>query len=105
MDIKEARKLATQKPEANYMTIQIDYSKYLVLPFKEAIKVMEALENAEILYDNKIRPISKDDDFFQATPIAAKHYQNHKMAQLLDVSYYDIAKLEAGTLSLEDARH
>lgn len=112
MTYNEAKKLAGQKPASNYLQIRLDYDKFLVLPYKDGLKVLEALETAELLkgayeYCQKIVPLNRNnlsDETLVTKVMSAEEYLKFKMASLLNVEVSDLPRIESGVLSLEEAQ-
>jgi len=110
MDLNEARKLASKKPEPHFMVFRLDYNKQLVLPYKAGMQLVEALESAELLEgsysrDHKILPLNSlnDSDLLTTKIMPHSEYLSIKMANLLNVYPNDIPRIEKGLLPLEEA--
>jgi len=89
--IAEAKKL---KP--TYGVINLSYSLQVVLPHDDALKLFDALKNAEQIdsteYDNHvIRPLSLDTNF-SLKPMSEQEYLDKKMSALFGVKIDNIGK-------------
>jgi len=95
------KKAKAEKPPENFMVVQID-SK-LVLPYKDGIKLMEALANAEKLdrysSDPPIEPLEHWN--IAAHILSPKDYVRHKTAQLMGVSLSDLEQAEQAAAAAE----
>jgi hypothetical protein len=78
------------KPTENYLTLECNYSK-LVLTYKDAIAVLAALANAEVIEsdysDDKVKIVPVVKTTYTVTPLSAEKYKDIKVAQLLGVTY------------------
>lgn len=96
MDYDEAKKEAMKEAvEQPHMKLKIG-TTVLVLPHKQGLECMKALELAEELEDSWSVPkfASVTSELISASPLSHKEYCHLKMAQLLDVSPYDIQRME-----------
>ena len=90
MDYKEALKaVTTKKPKDNYMVVELDYSLKLLLPFKDGLTFMTALNNAELLETSyskptMITPIERDK--IKSTVMSCDEYERIKIAALLQIT-------------------
>lgn len=97
-----SKKPILKPKQDNYAIIQtsIDYNSSLLLPYEDAIKLMDSLVKAEIYvdhYDNdpEIKPIKKGNNVSMRL-LSTEEYRSIKMSQLLkgnigdeDKSYKD----------------
>ena len=96
MDYEEAKKKAqAEKPKDNFIVIHLDGK--LVLPYKDGMKFLESLANAEKLpryYSDKqyITPLERED--YSSTSMSRQEYDRYKIAALLNVSYDDVKQME-----------
>ena len=92
---KAIKAVRAEKKAESYVRIDRDYNTFLVLPYKQGIAFMQALEGAEIFegYYNDpplIRPIS---GMFTMRPMSRQEYEDYKVAQLLGISYNEVKQL------------
>lgn len=98
MDYTEARKLAqADKPKENFLKVQVDYNRWVVLPYKAGLQFLDALSHAQEFkapYNAPpyIGPLQGD--LFIAAPISASEFERYRIAMLLQVSMDDLAKAE-----------
>ena len=96
MNIEEARKqVRTNKPRGNFIMVQIGYGNNIVLPFDQGIKLVEAMQYAEV-YDtpykgiHRIKPIPQDTVHWKC--LSAQEYEDIKVAALLEIPWDEFTK-------------
>ena len=82
-------KLKVTLEEPNMGRIKLEYSKHLILPHKDMLKVMDALSHAE-LFDidyngNFVKSYTTFKDYFECTIIPKEEYYQQKTKLLLGV--------------------
>lgn len=92
---KAIKAIRAEKKTESYVRIDKDYNTFLVLPYKQGIAFMQALEGAEIFeryYSGSLRtkPIS---DMFTMRPMSRQEYEDYKVAELLGISYNEVKQL------------
>lgn len=92
---KAIKAVRAEKKAESYVRIDKEYNTFLVLPYKQGIAFMQALEGAEIFeeyYGNspRTRPIS---DMFTMRPMSRQEYEDYKVAELLGISYNEVKQL------------
>lgn len=90
------KKIKTEKPPENYLTVQISYDTKLILPHKAGMALIAALENAEMLkekYSEPCRIVPLEQETLISRMISAQEYQQIKIANLLNVSLEEIQKI------------
>lgn len=88
-EIFEAVTKVNAKHKQNWMIIELSYSTKLVLPYDAGVQFMTSLKDAEILEEGyskptKIIPIEKE--AFRTSLLGHAHYEDIKVAQLLNIS-------------------
>lgn len=111
MDYKTAQKTAEaqikKKQTNDYMMIKFTYALYIVLPYDQAIQMLELLkyaEKGETDYRNdfeKIMPL--DLDRLELTPITYNQYLQSKMASLMDIPISTLRDIQMDTEEPETA--
>lgn len=93
------KKVRAEKPKDNYMVVSMDGGDVqLVMPYKDGVTFLAALNNAEKLNTSTWRapkgiyPIERDS--VTATPMAAAEYERYKIAQMLGVTYDEVEQAE-----------
>lgn len=98
MTYEEALKSVTKKTsESGYLSFRFEYSKTLILPYKEGIAFLSALEKAEQLEDKyNTQPGVRclDKDFVVVTLVSSQQYHNVKIAMLLGVSLETVEDMQ-----------
>jgi hypothetical protein len=98
MDYKEALKEVQGTLKSGYISIRISYDKDIVLPHKEGIMLLQALEKAEEFnrpYGSsypEAKQISSDS--FTILPVSRKEYERFKIASLLKVQLSEVLDME-----------
>lgn len=95
MTLEEAAKKAkTEKPQEAY--IELNIGDKLILPYKDGVKILEAMAMAEKLVDwGDCTPISPLSEYsVQAKVMSASEYQRRRMATLMGMSWRDFQKAE-----------
>lgn len=94
MEYAEAlKKVTATKPKENFMAIQTAYDRKLILPYKDGVAFMAALNNAEELKDGYGDPqrISEfDRKSITACVMSHEEYIRYKIAALLGVKPEEI---------------
>lgn len=89
MDYTEAlKKVMAVKPKGNFFSIQTSYDVKLILPYKDGMAYMGALENAEQLdepYNKQHRIKEFDRKSITATIMSYDEYVRYKIAALLGI--------------------
>lgn len=98
--LEAVKKLKTQKVKENYLCIQVGYSTKIVLPYKEGLVFMGALENAEQLnekYQEPHRIVPFNNGTLSITIMSGEEYEQYKIAALLNVSIEDVRRFAEAT--------
>lgn len=90
MDYAEAlKKVQTKKTKENYLVVELSYRNKIILPYKEGVALMSALNNAENLTESYSEPkiiSGLDRDAIKASVMSADEYELIKIAALLKVT-------------------
>jgi hypothetical protein len=89
------KKVSTKTKEEQYMLLDISYDRKFILPFKQAIAVMEALEGAMLFKEPysgppQLKPIEDD---ISMRPFSESELKNVKVAMLMKLPLNDIKKI------------
>lgn len=84
--------------DPGYMQFNLNHNTFLILPYADGVKLLEALERAEYLYTSysiipEVRPMGADDLPLQL--MSAEERRRLHMAQLLRVPVCELARVEA----------
>lgn len=94
MDYKEAlKKVSERKSRDNFIIIELDYSKKLILPYKDGIAFLATLASAEQLNDRYGSPktiVPLEADAIKTTIMSATEYEQIKIAALLNVTVDEV---------------
>ena len=100
--IAQARaELYNKMPKENFLAIEYDYSKSIVLPYDEGLRFVACLKNAEVLEEpySKAKNIKAfESSYFKTRILSRKEYEDIKIAALLGVSVEDLYKEEEETV-------
>ena len=98
MDYAEAlKKVSAIKPKENYMLIQLAYDVKLILPYKDGVAFMSALNNAEQMkepYNEQHRITEFDRASITAVVMSNAEYIRFKIAALLGVKPEEVKTAE-----------
>lgn len=96
--IAQARaELYNKMPKDNFLAIEYDYNKSIVLPYDEGLKFVACLKNAELLHEpySKTKTITGfESNYFKTRILSRKEYEDIKIAALLGISVEDLYKEE-----------
>lgn len=95
MTYEEALKaVRSNKPKENLMTIEIEYNKQLILPYKDGLALLATLERAEVLHAPYNKPPSivglDDTDRFKSAVMPYQSYEDIKVANLLGITVDEV---------------
>ena len=98
MDYKEAiKRIQTKKTTDSYMIIELGYDSKIVLPHKEGVAIINALNNAEQwVYDRTQHIVPIKMDFIHAKILSTHDYESYKLATLLDITIDEARNLHKG---------
>lgn len=98
MDIKEAIKtVQAKKSKENFLVIEFNYDKKLVLPHKDGVAFLAALAQAEQLKEPYNEPHSisgVERDIYRTFALSHEEYEQYKVASLLGISISDVRELQ-----------
>ena len=92
---KAIKAVRAEKKAESYVRIDKEYGTFLVLPYKQGLAFMQALEGAEIFEERysgppQCKPIS---DLFAMRPMSREEYEDYKVAELLGIPYADAKRI------------
>ena len=93
---KATKAVRAEKKAESYVRIDDkEYASFLVLPYKQGLAFMQALEGAEIFEERyggppQCKPIS---DLFAMCPMSRQEYEDYKVAELLGIPYADAKRI------------
>ena len=94
MNFAEAEKqVKAEKQKENMMVIPFDYGHKLVVPYKDGVKIIESLANAEVLkeeYGQLTYFAGVERHHFNPTIMSREEYELIKIGALLKVDYKDL---------------
>lgn len=92
--IEAARKeLYNKSPKDNFIAIEFDYSKSIVLPYEDGLQFLSCLKNAEVLHEpyNKQASIASfDSKQFKSRVFSRKEYEDIKIAAMLGITVEEL---------------
>lgn len=90
-----AKQVKAEKPKENLMVIPFGYDHKIVLPYKDGLKIIEALANAEVLkeeYGEIAYFTGIERHHFNPTLMSRDEYELIKIASVLQVDYKELKK-------------
>ncbi len=94
--IAQARaELYSKVPKENFLAIDFDYNKSVLLPYDEGLKFVACLKNAELLDEpySKAKTITGfQSNYFKTRILSRKEYEDIKIAALLGIPVEDLYK-------------
>ena len=89
------KQVKAEKQKENMMVIPFDYGHKLVVPYKDGVKIIEALANAEVLkeeYGQLAYFAGVERHQFTPTIMSREEYELIKIGALLKVDYKELKK-------------
>lgn len=87
------KQVKAEKQKENMMVIPFDYGHKLVVPYKDGVKIIEALANAEVLKEEYGQPTyltGVERHHFNPTIMSREEYELIKIGALLKVDYKEL---------------
>ena len=87
------KQVKAEKQKENMMVIPFDYGHKLVVPYKDGVKIIEALANAEVLKEEYGQPAyfaGVERRHFNPTIMSREEYELIKIGALLKVDYKEL---------------
>ena len=87
------KQVKAEKQKENMMVIPFDYGHKLVVPYKDGLKIIEALANAEVLKEDYGQPAyfaGVERHPFNPTIMSREEYELIKIGALLKVDYKEL---------------
>lgn len=81
--------LYNKVPKENFLAIEFDYSKSIVLPYDEGLRFVACLKNAELLEEqyNKPKAVKAfESAYFKTRILSRKEYEDIKIAAMLGIT-------------------
>lgn len=85
--------LYNKMPKENFLAIDFDYNKSIVLPYDEGLKLVACLKNAELLDEpySKAKTITSfQSNYFKTKILSRKEYEDIKIAALLGITVEEL---------------
>lgn len=80
-------------PKENFLSIEFDYSKSIVLPYDEGLRFIACLKNAELLEEQYSKPKaikSFESNYFKTRILSRKEYEDIKIAAMLGITVEEL---------------
>jgi len=87
--------LYNKMPKENFLAIDFDYNKSIVLPYDEGLRFVACLKNAELLDEpySKAKTITGfQSNYFKTRILSRKEYEDIKIAALLGITVDELNK-------------
>lgn len=91
------KKIYSKTPKDNFIAIEFDYSKSVLLPYDEGLKFLSCLKQAELLtekYGSDASIGMFDSSTFKTRIISRKEYEDIKVAALLGITVKELKAQE-----------
>ena len=92
--IAQARsEIYSKTPKENFLAIDFDYGKSIVLPYNEGLQFLACLKNAELLTDQYSKPktiTAFESNYFKTRIVSRKEYEDMKIAALLGITVEEL---------------
>lgn len=85
--------LYNKVPKENFLAIDFDYGKSVVLPYNEGLQFLSCLKNAELLTDQYSKPktiTSFESTYFKSRILSRKEYEDTKIAAMLGITVEEL---------------
>jgi hypothetical protein len=87
------KKIYSKAPKDNFIAIEFDYSKSILLPYDDGLKFLACLKQAELLEESYNKPKrigSFESNHFKTKILSRKEYEDIKVAALLGVTVEEL---------------
>jgi sRNA-binding carbon storage regulator CsrA len=92
--VAQARaELYNKIPKENFLAVEYDYNKSIVLPYDEGLRFVACLKNAEVLEEQYNKPktiTSFQSNYFKTRILSRKDYEDIKIAALLGITVEEL---------------
>ncbi len=92
--VAQARaELYNKIPKENFLAIEYDYNKSIVLPYDEGLRFVACLKNAEVLDEPYSKPkaiTAFQSNYFKTRILSRKDYEDIKIAALLGITVEEL---------------
>ena len=85
--------LYNKVPKENFLAIEFDYNKSIVLPYDEGLRFVACLKNAELLDEpyNKSKTITGfQSNYFKTRILSRKEYEDIRIAAMLGITVEEL---------------
>lgn len=87
------KEIYSKTPKDNFIAIEFDYSKSILLPYDEGLKFLSCLKQAELLEESYNKPKSInpfESTHFKTKILSRKEYEDIKVAALLGITVEEL---------------
>lgn len=87
------KKIYSKTPKDNFIVIEFDYNKSILLPYDEGLKFLACLKQAELFHETYSKPNTIgpfDASNFKTKILSRKDYEDIKVANLLGVTVEEL---------------
>lgn len=92
------KKIYSSKPKENFLLIEFDYTKSLLLPYDEGLKLLSCFKSAELYeerYSQPKRILPFNSETFKTRTLSRQEYEDIKIAALLGVTVEELLERNA----------
>jgi hypothetical protein len=98
MEFKEAlKKVQSKKPKENYLVVRLNYETRLIIPYKDGLALVSALNNAELLNESYGKPkriTEFDKESIVMQVLSASEYDRIKISALLNMNPDELKEIQ-----------
>lgn len=87
------KQIYSKAPKENFLLIEFDYSKSLLLPYDDGLKFLSCLKQAELYTETYSKPKTIgpfNSDTFKTKVLSRKDYEDLKVSTLLGVTVEEL---------------
>jgi hypothetical protein len=91
--VQARKELYSKLPKENFLAIEFDYNKSVLLPYDDGLKFLSCLKQAELLTEPYSKPkliSSFDSNHFKTRVISRKEYEDIKIATMLGITVEEL---------------
>ena len=88
----------SNKPKDNFILVEYDYHKSLLLPYEEGLKLLSCLKQAEVFEEKYSQPktiVPFNTNDFKTRILSRQDYEDIKIAALLNVTVEELQNRNA----------
>jgi hypothetical protein len=85
--------LYNKTPKENFLAIEFDYNKSIVLPYDEGLAFVKCLKNAELIHEQYSKPkaiTAFESNYFKTRILSRKEYEDIKIAAMLGITVEEL---------------